>query len=64
MKPYKCECCGNTEWNGLPIPLQLHHKDGNFRNNTLENLQLLCPNCHSLTDNYCRRNKKSPSQNP
>lgn len=64
MKPYKCECCGNTEWNDLPIPLQLHHKDGNFRNNTLENLQLLCPNCHSLTDNYCGRNKKSPSQNP
>lgn len=57
-KDHKCECCGNTEWNNKPIPLQLHHIDGNHSNNTLENLQLLCPNCHAQTDNYCRPKKK------
>ena len=53
-KDYKCECCENTEWNNKPIPLQLHHIDGNHNNNKLDNLQLLCPNCHAQTDNYCR----------
>ena len=53
LKEYKCECCGLTEWMGKPIVLQLHHIDGNHDNNNLENLQLLCPNCHSQTENYC-----------
>ena len=52
IKERKCECCGNTEWMGLPIVLELHHIDGNRTNNKLENLQLLCPNCHSVTDNF------------
>lgn len=47
-----CEVCGNREWLGEPIPLELHHKDGDRKKNELDNLQLLCPNCHSLTDNY------------
>ena len=51
-----CECCGITEWNNKPIMFQLHHKDGNYKNNTLENIVLLCPNCHSQTENY--RNAK------
>lgn len=55
-KEHKCECCGNTEWNGKPIPLELHHKDGNHFNNKLENLQILCPNCHAQTDNYKSKN--------
>ena len=38
---------------GKPIVLQLHHKDGNNQNNSLDNLMILCPNCHSQTDNYC-----------
>lgn len=46
-KEYKCECCGLTEWLGEPIPLELHHKDGNHFNNELDNFQLLCPNCHA-----------------
>ena len=40
------------EWLGNPIKLHLHHIDGNHLNNELSNLQLLCPNCHSFTDNY------------
>lgn len=59
VKEYKCECCGLTEWNGKPIPLELHHKDGNHYNNDLTNLEILCPNCHSLTENYGRLNAKS-----
>lgn len=49
----KCDICGLTSWLDKPIVLQLHHIDGNPNNNSLENLQLLCPNCHSQTDNYC-----------
>nr|DAG94949.1 MAG TPA: NinG recombination protein [Crassvirales sp.] len=57
VKERKCECCGITEWNGKPAPLQLHHIDGDNTNNSLENLQILCPNCHAQTDNYCSKNK-------
>lgn len=53
---WKCECCGLIEWQGQQIPLELHHKDGNNMNNIEENLQLLCPNCHALTDNYRGKN--------
>jgi hypothetical protein len=55
-KMWKCECCGLTEWDGDPIPLQLHHDNGDKEDNSLINLKLLCPNCHALTDNYCGRN--------
>lgn len=58
-KEHRCEHCGLTEWLGKPIPLQLHHKDGNHNNNTIDNLELLCPNCHSLTDTYAGRNIKN-----
>ena len=55
----KCELCG---WNIINkytnrIPLNVHHIDGNPLNSIPENLQLLCPNCHSLTSNYGRRGK-------
>ena len=53
LKESRCECCGNSEWNGKPIPTELHHIDGNHNNNALNNLQILCPNCHAQTDNYC-----------
>lgn len=53
---YRCECCGRKTWNGNPIPLQVHHEDGDRLNNVEDNLSLLCPNCHALTDNYCGKN--------
>jgi hypothetical protein len=59
-KEHKCENpeCGLTEWHGKPIPLELHHINGDNTDNRLENLQLLCPNCHSLTDTYGGKNQK------
>jgi len=47
-----CERCGLSMWLGKPIPLEIHHVNGNNLDNRLENLQLLCPNCHALTSNY------------
>lgn len=58
IKPHKCENCGLTEWLGNPIPLELHHIDGDRNNNVLENYQLLCPNCHALTDSYRGKNSR------
>jgi hypothetical protein len=48
LKEPKCEICGNTEWQGQKIPLELHHINGNHYDNNLKNLQILCPNCHAL----------------
>lgn len=59
VKEYRCECCGITEWNGREIKLQIHHIDGDHFNNELENLKVLCPNCHSQTDTYAgKKNNK------
>lgn len=55
-KEHKCECCGREEWLEQPIPLELHHIDGDRNNNNLENFQLLCPNCHAFTDSYRGKN--------
>ena len=57
LKEHKCEICNNSEWNEKPIPLELHHINGNNNDNRIENLQILCPNCHAQTDNYCGKNK-------
>ena len=51
-KEYRCERCGISNWMNKPLQLQLHHKDGNHDNNALNNLEILCPNCHTQTDNY------------
>ena len=54
-----CEKCGLTKWLDEDIILEVHHLDGDRTNNVLENLQLFCPNCHALTDNWRgRKNKK------
>lgn len=56
LKLAQCEVCMGTRWNGKPIPLELDHVDGDRANNLLENLRLLCPNCHALTPTYRGRN--------
>ncbi|MEU3076932.1 HNH endonuclease [Streptomyces laurentii] len=53
----QCALCGLTVWLGKPVPLEVDHVDGDWRNNQIENLRLLCPNCHSATDTYRGRNK-------
>ena len=53
LKENKCECCGICEDN---LVLELHHINGNHYDNRLENLQILCPNCHSKTDNFRSKN--------
>lgn len=61
IKEHKCECCGRTEWMGKPISLELHHVNGIKDDLRIENLQILCPNCHAFTDNYRGKNIKGMS---
>jgi predicted HNH restriction endonuclease len=49
----KCESCGITEWLGQEVFLQVHHINGEHNDNRLENLMMICPNCHALTSSYC-----------
>lgn len=51
-----CEQCGLSVWQTNPIPLNIHHIDGDGSNNSLHNVQLLCLNCHGLTDNFGTKN--------
>jgi HNH endonuclease len=56
LLPNACNVCGVTEWQGKPLVLELDHINGVSDDHRLENLRLLCPNCHSQTDTYCGRN--------
>jgi hypothetical protein len=57
LKDGVCERCGINEWNGAPVSLELHHVNGDGKDHRLENLELLCPNCHSQTETWGGRNR-------
>jgi DNA-binding CsgD family transcriptional regulator len=63
IKEPRCESCGLDAWHGAPLTLTLHHVNGVRDDNRLENLQLLCPNCHSQTDTFAGRNGRSGTRN-
>lgn len=60
LKENRCEACGITEWMGQPLNMELHHLNGDRLDNRLENLQLLCGNCHTQTDNWGGRGRLRP----
>lgn len=57
LKEKKCECCGLRVWNEKEIPLEIHHINGDRTDNRIENILILCPNCHAQTDGYRGKNK-------
>lgn len=54
----RCQSCGIADWRESPLALELHHINGDGHDNRLENLTLLCPNCHSQTENWGGRNSR------
>lgn len=57
--PNQCVMCGlSPQWNGRQLVLQLDHINGDSRDNRLDNLRILCPNCHSQTETYNVGHKK------
>ena len=59
QQDHKCLICGIKDWNGKPIVFQFDHIDGNPDHNRKENIRMVCPNCHSQTETYGVKNKKS-----
>ena len=55
----RCDLCGLSEWRGHPLSIQIDHVNGIRDDHRLENLRMLCPNCHSQTDTFAARNIKS-----
>ena len=62
LKKACCEHCGLSEWNGQGISLELNHINGDRFDHRIENLQLLCPNCHAQTDTYRGKNMGNSSR--
>lgn len=59
LKQDKCECCGQEPvWNGNKLVLQLDHINGNHKDNRIENLRVICPNCHTQTETFCGKHNK------
>jgi hypothetical protein len=54
----KCDGCGIAEWMGKPLSIQLHHRNGVKDDHRIENLVMLCPNCHSQTSSFGARNRQ------
>lgn len=52
LRGNQCECCKSKTWMDKPITIEIHHINGDRTNNNPDNLKLLCPNCHSYTDNW------------
>ena len=58
LKGYKCNSCGISEWQGKAITLDVNHIDGHALNNVVDNLEFLCPNCHSQTSTYSNKGSR------
>ena len=56
MRGHGCEICKNKEWQGQQISIEIDHVNGNSEDNDLDNVRLICPNCHALTATYKARN--------
>lgn len=63
LKEPRCEQCGLDTWCLQPLPMTLDHINGDHVDNRIENLRILCPNCHALTPTWCRRNVKPACPN-
>jgi hypothetical protein len=60
----RCDWCGLSEWRGRPLSIQIDHVNGIRDDHRIENLRMLCPNCHSQTDTFAAKNRPIRKRNP